>query len=657
MKLSNKFYLLMCVSLVVLMSQTLRAQTSIKFYGSDGGGITDSLLLVVHPSGHNDATPDSIDPATKESSQGLPPPPQGIDLRVIPNFGWDGLPNYTSIHKLNFDTQTDVWKVQFQRDAAQSGMTFTWQSGLAGVGLGYWRIVGDENDADAGVAALNIDMTTQTALNVPLPDADAHVFYIRKGDGAKMRTFTPDDVADAVDSKGKKTKAEKRKAYNSEGCFTFIYSGPDTAGPTTALLYVEFSQAAVNDVPLSSGGLSASSAGVPGKKAKWNFDLATANDTLHNGDPVQICYRGNKGKALVVKKWSLLGLKQPTPPLPDLGPVPARLLLKMPNVNNIGEECYVQIVWPETYNAKPAGIVIGTQEQSGLTLGGKPRFKFVYHPKWKDVTKTFADKTGKHSGAANCLENFQSTKPIEKAQKALPPGKMSNVLVSEALALAFNIGASDADKTETPGFGDMVYVNQLGDPAGLPAGSTLRQIDAKMDSIMSCLPTDWGGTYLEWWTVLNRINAAFSGAFDTLSFGDGFGPKPAATRATGVKAIADVDFLYRTSTVASPAIGNPLDLRALEAVPEKYELAQNYPNPFNPATTIEFSLTAESFVTLKVYNLLGQEVATLAENEQFDEGTNEVVFDASKMASGVYYYRMIVNNGDFQEVKKMLLMK
>jgi len=477
-----------------------------------------------------------------------------------------------------------------------------------------------------------------------------------------MRSFTPDDVADAMDSKGHKAKAEKRKPYASEACFTFHYAGTDLGGPATAVFHVEFSQAAVGDASgiLGAGGLTAHTADATGKQSKWDFDLPSG-DTLHDGDPIQICYRGNKGKALAVKKWSLQGVSQATIPTADVvAPYPARLLLRMPNVNNLGEEAYAQTEWPETYKDKPAGIVIGIQTPTGLTAGLKDRFQFVYHPKWKDVTKTFSDKTGKHTGAPACLDLFQSTKPIEKPQKSLPPGKLSNVLVAEALALAFNIGIGDPaiHKTETDGFGDMVYVNQPGDPAGLPSGTTLKQIDTKMDSIMSCQATSWGGSYAEWYAVLHRINAAFSGTFDTTSFGSTFGSKTAgATIASGVRAIAEAGFLYRTNVAAAPATLRPLDLNKLESAPKAFQLSQNYPNPFNPTTTIEFSLPEDALVSIRVYNLLGQEVATLADHEQFDEGANEVSFDASRLSSGVYYYRMIANDGQFQQVKKMLLMK
>jgi len=85
-----------------------------------------------------------------------------------------------------------------------------------------------------------------------------------------------------------------------------------------------------------------------------------------------------------------------------------------------------------------------------------------------------------------------------------------------------------------------------------------------------------------------------------------------------------------------------------------YGLDQNYPNPFNPSTNIKYQLPKSGNVSLKIYDILGSEVATLV-NEIKTEGRYEVNFDASKLASGVYLYRLRVN--DFVSTKKMVLMK
>jgi hypothetical protein len=90
------------------------------------------------------------------------------------------------------------------------------------------------------------------------------------------------------------------------------------------------------------------------------------------------------------------------------------------------------------------------------------------------------------------------------------------------------------------------------------------------------------------------------------------------------------------------------------SIPLHYELIQNYPNPFNPITIIKYQLPASSKVTLKIYDILGNEVITLL-NEEKETGTYEVIFNASNYSSGVYFYR--IQAGSFVETKKMVLMK
>jgi ligand-binding sensor domain-containing protein len=100
---------------------------------------------------------------------------------------------------------------------------------------------------------------------------------------------------------------------------------------------------------------------------------------------------------------------------------------------------------------------------------------------------------------------------------------------------------------------------------------------------------------------------------------------------------------------------NPTGVKK-EVVPSSFELSQNYPNPFNPETTINYNIPAAGYVSLKVYDLLGNEVATLV-NEYQQAGTYNSSFYAlrSSLTSGVYFYRLVC--GSFIDVKKMLLMK
>ncbi|MBS4028131.1 MAG: T9SS type A sorting domain-containing protein [Ignavibacteriales bacterium] len=89
--------------------------------------------------------------------------------------------------------------------------------------------------------------------------------------------------------------------------------------------------------------------------------------------------------------------------------------------------------------------------------------------------------------------------------------------------------------------------------------------------------------------------------------------------------------------------------------PASFTLHQNYPNPFNPQTVIGFSLLAVSNVTLKVHNILGQEVATLLHNSLMDAGKHEVTFDGTHLPSGLYFVKL--QAGNFSETKKVALLK
>ena len=120
--------------------------------------------------------------------------------------------------------------------------------------------------------------------------------------------------------------------------------------------------------------------------------------------------------------------------------------------------------------------------------------------------------------------------------------------------------------------------------------------------------------------------------------------------------------LFRSVEAVGAIAGNISSRGDENLVNASFTLLQNYPNPFNPTTTISFDLRQEALVTLKVYNTLGQEVRELVHNELMDEGEQELEFDASSLASGVYYYRIVAQDVEgssvlFSNTKKMLLIK
>jgi methionine-rich copper-binding protein CopC len=103
---------------------------------------------------------------------------------------------------------------------------------------------------------------------------------------------------------------------------------------------------------------------------------------------------------------------------------------------------------------------------------------------------------------------------------------------------------------------------------------------------------------------------------------------------------------FQGTTVALSGIGSNL--------PDEYALSQNYPNPFNPSTNISFALPEANHVRLDIYNVLGQKVETLLD-ENMPAGNHEVEWHASTAASGVYFYRL--EAGTFSETKKMMYLK
>lgn len=91
------------------------------------------------------------------------------------------------------------------------------------------------------------------------------------------------------------------------------------------------------------------------------------------------------------------------------------------------------------------------------------------------------------------------------------------------------------------------------------------------------------------------------------------------------------------------------------AIPSRFSLSQNYPNPFNPSTVISFDLPQRESVTLKIYDLLGREIATLINNEKFTAGSFNVQFEAGNLGSGIYFYRLSTES--FTQTRRMMLIR
>jgi hypothetical protein len=170
-------------------------------------------------------------------------------------------------------------------------------------------------------------------------------------------------------------------------------------------------------------------------------------------------------------------------------------------------------------------------------------------------------------------------------------------------------------------------------------------------SVVGYTLTDNAGAY--------EIDGLPPGSVTVVVDGEGYNgtQQPLAIGATDYALTRDFTVVLATTASGSPGGG--------QAVPGRFILGQNYPNPFNPATTVTFSLPVASNVTLRVFNVLGQEIATIADGA-FGAGTHAVLWDGRDgagrvMASGVYFYRMEASAApggvSYRDMKRMLLVK
>ena len=187
-----------------------------------------------------------------------------------------------------------------------------------------------------------------------------------------------------------------------------------------------------------------------------------------------------------------------------------------------------------------------------------------------------------------------------------------------------NGGDSWQEQTTAPGYSvmDIQFVNKLNGWAVGADGTGFRTSDGG---------TNWVAEPLGISTNANRLS--FVGLHDGWAVGD-----------NGV-----VLHWCSPSVTAVQSQGT-----VQQTMPGSCDLSQNYPNPFNPTTTIRYSIPHRSQVAITVFNTLGQRVATLV-NESQEAGPHDVRFDASGLASGVYFYRLQV--GSFVQAKKLLILR
>ncbi|TAK57415.1 MAG: T9SS type A sorting domain-containing protein [Bacteroidetes bacterium] len=442
----------------------------------------------------------------------------------------------------------------------------------------------------------------------------------------EYRTFKAESLALAKDLKGKHLPIPE-KPTSSEFCIKFYNAETLAVEKLTIFFKVEITLSSMTSSQNASMGL------FNGKK---NSLVVTFASPLQPGDSVTVCGYSYKNRLQGMNKWhwTFVGGAR----------------TKNKRTSNFTKNV-LRLPMP---NALNAAQVVGKKMNVGL---GGPHS--VVFPTYKEIIKSLVEVRMNvdrmHIGEPSCLDRTTKNKLITKERKYLTPTEGQNRLFAKAIAFKINILSSQANVT-TPGFGGLIYDDGTG--ATNPLNNlTLYQIAAKIDSFMSqatcsMLPSLGSMTANDLDELLENLNAAFSGPIDTLRFGGGVRYKP-------VKALTEVPFLrYDTSTTARQE-WIAMDLSSEE--PETFAMYQNYPNPFNPTTRLSFVIGNSSFVTLKVYNMLGQEVASLIERQDFEVGEYEIPFDGTNLPSGIYFYRINVVGQDgilsYSDVKRMTLIK
>ncbi len=297
----------------------------------------------------------------------------------------------------------------------------------------------------------------------------------------------------------------------------------------------------------------------------------------------------------------------------------------MPTGGNVRDTLFKRGLFPE-------GIVLGVAKPDSATLFGWIRIQRQWN------VKRFLIQ----SGAARPFD-MRGTKYFIRELRNPTPRSYDNHLAGELLTLKLNLAASDNKITPT-GLGEIIYYDSL--KGNGFNGKTIRKLAALADSAL----TNWRYYKLMDYTlldsVLTRINKAFAAPIDTIS--------------TSPLVIKSSRGIYASSFLRLAKTSSPLGMTAAlydeSEIPEQFHLYQNYPNPFNPTTNIEFDLVDASLVTLIIYNTLGQEIGRLLNNEEIEAGRNIITFEAEGLSSGVYFYKLIVNQTQ-QQIKKMILLR
>lgn len=279
---------------------------------------------------------------------------------------------------------------------------------------------------------------------------------------------------------------------------------------------------------------------------------------------------------------------------------------------------------------------------------------------WGAVWSTlYPTATGQSSGSSQGCKILFSSPGINGGQPVEVAGKINMPIISNPLLFenrqALQVGSTPVSHPSIAYSSDgsrIVCTFSAFQPGDSLNGFTFQDIYMTY--------SDNGGT--TWATPLNITNTPtwdemYPELSETGNTPTSFKLKFQVTRGPGSSSFTDNAPVYRVYNAYK--VFNPQSVGIENigtSVPSKFDLKQNYPNPFNPVTKIRFDVAKTSNITMKVFNIVGQEVAVLINNESVTAGTKEVTFNGSILPSGIYFYTLSNTEG-FKETKKMMLIK
>jgi len=330
------------------------------------------------------------------------------------------------------------------------------------------------------------------------------------------------------------------------------------------------------------------------------------------------------------------------------------LLLQAPNFATARDAVFQKI-------GKSGSTFLGVAQTNSTSA---KEFGWLFYKMGSDFGKMF---TVTHIGTSYPIDYIRGGNKLKKLKGKIKAyrSKYNNSAWEQGVLLRFNIISSQKGITP-PGFGDLAIDVPFVFAGRQMQGQTLFDAARWLDSTMTYWdtlgvdnPVAFANLEDFITNILKPINNGFHEDIPPLNYridtiGVMQGKNPYAMELLGIKTAAEIGIVKQKS--------NTIDFNDEDnyEIPIFNTLAQNYPNPFNPSTAISFQISAISNVTLKIYNVLGQEVATLLNKEEIEEGQHEIEFDASRLSSSVYFYRISVAQDGiarYNETKKLLLMK